>query len=138
MDSVDEALAHYGVPGMKWGVRRLRSSSSSSSSRAEASDDYKMARAALSKPSHALSNTEMQALIRRMDLEHQYVSTLSRANAKPMTKGGHVKKFVTGLLLDVGKTEVTYLAKQAARTGNKNSPWGKALGLDQKKDKKSK
>lgn len=33
---VDDFLAHYGVKGMKWGVRRDRSSSSSSSARSEA------------------------------------------------------------------------------------------------------
>lgn len=135
METVDDVLAHFGVPGMKWGVRRTRSSRSSSAP----SEDYIRAISSKSKPAHSLSNQEMDELIRRMDLEHRYTQALAKANLKPMTKGGHVKKFVTGLLLDVGKTEVTYVAKQAARMGTNKSPLGKALGLDKaKKEKKSK
>lgn len=112
MDPVESVLAHYGVRGMKWGVRRRSSSSSSS---AEASDDYKMAKAALSKPSHALSNNEMDALIRRMDLESRYTSALAKANAKPTTRGGVIKKFVSNLLIDIGRTEVTRIAKGSSQ-----------------------
>lgn len=133
METVDDVLAHFGVKGMKWGVRRRSSSSSSPSS---ASDDYIRAVTARSKPAHSLSNQDLQALITRMELEQRYVTAIGRANAKPMTKGGHVKKFVSNLLLDVGKTEITYLAKQSARMGTNRSPVGKALGLDKSKKKK--
>lgn len=107
----EDVLAHYGIKGMRWGIRKM-SSTASGGSKAEPSADYQQATLALSKPSHALSNQEMQALITRMDLEKRYKAMLTAP--KPVTRGDKVKKFVGDLLLDIGKTEVTRLAKGAS------------------------
>lgn len=93
---VDEFLAHYGVKGMKWGVRRARdavssarakrsakkassvsedSDESSSSSSGTQTDAQKVAaiRAKAAKDGlDSLSNAEMQALVTRMNLTQQY------------------------------------------------------------------
>lgn len=81
VDAVDEFLAHYGVKGMKWGVRRKKSD------REPASEDA--ARAAelqtrLKKSgTSALTNKELQEVVTRMNLEQQY----SRLNPKTQSKG---------------------------------------------------
>lgn len=77
---VENTLQHYGVKGMKWGVRRTaaqlanaaKSRSKKSDSTEDASEDYKTARSAASKPASSLSNTEMRQLIERMRLEQDY------------------------------------------------------------------
>ena len=73
---VDSYLAHFGVKGMRWGVRNDRSSSKA----ANASEDAKRATAAKEKMKKtgqaSLSNKEMQDLVTRLNLEKQ-LSTLT-------------------------------------------------------------
>lgn len=110
-------LAHYGVRGMKWGVRKRRDKASSGppedviiktrpGKRIEtaggrnqpASDDAKKAYAYKQKAKassvHSLSNQELQALITRMNLEQQY-SKVAAADAAQRGKG---RKFLEDLL----------------------------------------
>lgn len=95
IDDVDEFLAHYGVKGMKWGVRKARDAvssarakraakkqsaedtedASSSSSTGPQFDAQKVAaiKAKASKEGlDSLSNAELQALVTRMNLTQQY------------------------------------------------------------------
>lgn len=73
---MEDTLKHFGVPGMRWGVRRSRSSSSSSSSKkskgSKTSDDYKESRRLKKMKSKKLSNKELQDLNKRLNLERQY------------------------------------------------------------------
>ena len=96
MDEIDKVLAHFGVKGMKWGVRRNRRPvgvtvttkpggkiKTSGGKNQPASKDAVTAarlkqRAKKSKAS-SLSNAELQALIRRMQLERQF-KELKRAD----------------------------------------------------------
>lgn len=57
-------LAHYGVKGMKWGVRKRRTTSYSK--------DYSRAEKLSKKSYKSLSNEELQQLNRRRQLEQQY------------------------------------------------------------------
>jgi hypothetical protein len=70
------SLKHYGVKGMRWGVRKDRRS------RSKGSKDYKRAKALSKKNRKDLTNREMQELIKRKSLEKQYKtvnpSTVSR------------------------------------------------------------
>ena len=145
-DLVDDFLAHYGVKGMKWGVRRRSSSGPSSS---DVSDDYRTAAAARSKHPATLSNQEMQALINRMNLERQYAQVMSTQSQKPATKGRAVKKFVGNLLVDIGRNEVTRVVRTAsaiavenALTGDsknvKGKDFAKAVGVRMQPSKKKK
>lgn len=72
MSDLDEVLAHYGVKGMKWGVRKNRTGGS----RPPMSDDAANAKAARSKVrkggTKALTNKELQNLVDRMNLEQRY------------------------------------------------------------------
>lgn len=60
-------LYHYGVPGMKWGKRRSRSSSST-----KGSEDHEKAKELKLKGTKNLSNAELKTLNQRMQLESQY------------------------------------------------------------------
>lgn len=86
MDTADRGvnyLEHYGVKGMKWGVRRSsaelsRSNGSFKRSKPEVSEDKKTANAYQSKVHRgrpdALSNKELKKLTERMQLEQNYAN----------------------------------------------------------------
>jgi hypothetical protein len=107
-EHVDEFLEHFGVKGMKWGVRKRRDSSPGSS-------DYERASAAKNvaktKGTKALSNEELQALVNRMNLEQQY-SRLQGPSAGTQFRRG-ATKFVVSTIADIGKQQIRNLASQA-------------------------
>lgn len=106
----DAILAHYGVKGMKWGVRR--GSGSGSSSRAKPHEDAVKAKEFKARvkrgSTDALSTQELQALVSRMNLERQY-STLA-----PPSGSAKAKKFVADLLLNVGKQQASKVVNDQA------------------------
>ncbi len=108
MDTVDDILKHYGVKGMKWGVRKDRLPSAvvvkpkrggalktSGGKNQPASRDAKSAarlrQRAKASTTNSLSNDELQRLVKRMNLEQQY-SNLSKQQAS----GG--KAFIAKLI----------------------------------------
>lgn len=108
----EKALAHFGVRGMKWGVRRTRSQIDSG-----ASEDHTNAKAAREKArkgggTKALSNKELQDLITRANLETQY----AKISPSKFSKGRSV---VNGVLA-TGKTVNDAIAFV-------NSPAGKVI-----------
>lgn len=131
--SVEEVLEHFGVKGMKWGVRRRGPSGptdvivktaggkkvkTAGGKGQPASDDA--VRAAVSKQkarkstTDALSNKELQDLVSRMNLEQQYT------RLAPRTKTQAATKFIGEILLGVGKQEATKLASDFAGQQVKN------------------
>jgi hypothetical protein len=94
--SVSDFLAHYGVKGMKWGVRRKSGAPSSSDAAAKAEVKAK----AKSGGVKTLSNQELQAAINRMNLEQNFKRLT--VNEKPA-----VTRFISSMLLEVGKRQVT-------------------------------
>lgn len=120
----NNTLAHYGVLGMRWGVRRTpeqlarasgrsvketagkekgktisgktASSSSSSSSKKSLSD---------------LSDDELRARISRLELEKRY-KDLEKADAKPKSTRG--RDFCVNVLEAIGKNTLTNIGTQAA------------------------
>jgi len=67
---VKNDLAHFGVSGMKWGVRK--GSSSGSAKKTSGSEDYQSAQSLKKKGSKNLSTKELKDLTQRMQLEQQY------------------------------------------------------------------
>lgn len=103
-EDVDYFLSHYGVKGMKWGVRRADSNSGSSSEPpAKSSADAKLASASQAKINsggiHTVSNQELQHLVIRMNLERQY-GQMKIQNKSELDKGLQA----TQKILKVGKT----------------------------------
>lgn len=110
MTTVEDVLEHFGVKGMRWGVRRSQTELHTGS------EDHRNAAAAASKAKKggvkSLSNKELQDMITRMNLEGQYV------RLKPPSKGAVILKsggkFVGEVLLGVGKSQATKLANDHA------------------------
>lgn len=112
----DGSLAHYGVIGMRWGVRKARSRGSRSKSiRSVSSKLKKTYDASLSEDARAaaglklrkrvlgtknLSNEELKTLITRRQLERQ----LNDINRQDISKG---RKFAEKSLEHVGTMVVT-------------------------------
>ena len=121
METLDEVLAHYGVRGMRWGVRRSAAELSgpqpvtidakpgkkiqtSGGKGQPVSDDAKLAavyrqKAKASGP-QSLSNAEMQTIVTRMNLEQQYM----KLNPKQVSLGEKfLKDYAPILALEGGK-----------------------------------
>lgn len=108
---VDRVLAHYGVKGMRWGVRR-RSGGVSLGRKAKPAPSAdkvraEQARAKLGKRGNAdaLSNEELRTLLSRMNQEQN----LSKALAGQ--KNNTVTAFVTKQLKDTAADEFTRFAQ---------------------------
>lgn len=113
MNDVDRFLAHYGVPGMKWGVRRKRS---------------KSARSTASK----LSDTELKKRVTRLEMEKKYVTLTtqkSQGDTSTMKKGAAV---VGSVVANAGKRAVADFTagqfKKALEAGAKSAAVKKAAG----------
>ena len=89
------ALMHYGVLGMKWGVRKDRSSGSSRKRGKNSwSDDAKEARAIRKKGVKQMSNAELKKLNERTRLEQEY----SRLNPSAVKQGWKVVAATAGVM----------------------------------------
>lgn len=125
MNSLEAVLIHFGIKGMKWGVRRPvgpagivvkgspgKKLKTSGGTGQPASEDAvrtaTLKQRARKSTTDSLSNKELQDLVTRMNLERQYSSLA------PKTPTQQVTKFLTDILVGVGKQEVTKLAASAA------------------------
>ena len=76
-ESKDDFMAHFGVKGMKWGVRK-----DSSGSAAKASEDHAKVAALRTKPTHSLSNAQLKTINERLQLESTYAELLAEFQPK--------------------------------------------------------
>lgn len=88
-----EFLEHYGVKGMKWGVRRNRSSSPKRSG-----GDPK-------KGIKSLSDAELQRRVNRLNLEKQYSSLTSKSGGGPSILSRGISE-VNSMVVNSGKQSI--------------------------------
>jgi RimJ/RimL family protein N-acetyltransferase len=113
MDAVEDILAHYGVKGMHWGQRKKNNPASTDSASAT-----KTKTAAKKQGLHTVSNAELQAAIRRMQLEQDFKRLKVNEQAP-------IKRWVASTLLEIGKREVQQrAAKKIASTVIKKAATG--------------
>lgn len=108
-------LQHYGVLGMRWGIRKDRSGGSSRRSKGTVnpSEDSKRATSLRSKNVSEMSNNELRELINRMNLEQQYSNLLN----SPQKKKG--QNIVKDILKEVGKEVAKEYIKKGVQSGIK-------------------
>lgn len=103
-------IAHHGVKGQKWGVRRSRGSDGTvgsggrsghpaSSDAAKANEIHTRVKSA---GTHTVSNQDLQHLVTRMNLEQQY----SKLSSSSRHAGA---KLAEEILTNVGKQQLTKL-----------------------------
>lgn len=96
--AVDE-LIHYGVKGMKWGVRKSDSVSGGSTRSEDAREFERNTRRIQAHGTRSLSNRELQSVLIRMNMENQYHNMLGQ-NRDLLDSGQQTAKKIIGL----GKT----------------------------------
>lgn len=82
MNQENNALAHYGVKGMKWGVRRNKGRGYSKNTSGW-SKDAKRVNAIKKKSISQMSNEELRTVNKRLQLEQEY----NRLNPSNVQKG---------------------------------------------------
>lgn len=103
-------LYHFGVKGMKWGVRKGRKRSISSKRSRSASKDYTESRDLLKKSPNKLSNAELRKINERLNLEQQY-SNLTTSQKK---KGN---RFIDKVGNQMKQTAANEVSKQLMNAG---------------------
>lgn len=94
-DGYEDFLAHFGIKGMKWGVRRKNLRPVSSDARSKATIKEKVKKNKVS----SVSNADLQTAIRRMQLEQDYKRLAT--NEKPA-----ITRWLASTMLEIGKREV--------------------------------
>lgn len=105
-----EFLAHYGIKGMRWGVRRRRSSDSSPATSSKKSAEHLQAQALRKKSISEMSNAELKALTTRMNLEKQYADL----NKSTASAG---QRFVADLLVNTARNVAAQQLQRFATQG---------------------
>lgn len=104
METVEDVLSHFGIKGMRWGVRRTKTELEAPSEEHTQTITTR-ARAKSAKGStHALTNKELQDAITRMNLERQFTTLTT----PPKSKG---RVYIGKLLGQVGNQEVSALTR---------------------------
>ena len=114
MPDVDKFFSHYGVKGMKWGQSRKKNNPASADASQKANTKVKAKKLGV----HTVSNSDLQAAIRRMQLEQDF-KRLS------VNEKSAAARWVSSTLLEIGKREVqTRVAKKVASTVVKKAATG--------------
>jgi len=121
MSDLEEALAHYGIKGMKWGVRRSEAELSrardgkppAEKPRPPASKDFeavaKLNQKIKEGGTRSLSNQELRQYLERVELERRYQTVMAASVPHP-NSGGQKKSALekghdaTRTILKYGKT----------------------------------
>lgn len=105
-DAVDDFLMHFGIKGMKWGVRKNKPHPVSADARQKQSIKDKVKQTKIA----SVSNSDLQAAIRRMQLEQDFKRLKTNEQSA-------VTRWLSSTLLEMGKREVQVQAGKALAKG---------------------
>ena len=103
-------LYHFGVKGMKWGVRKDRKRSVSTRRSKSDSKDYTETRDLLKKSPNKLSNSELRKINERLNLEQQYANLTTTQKQKG-------NRFIDKLGNNMKQTAANEVSKQLVNVG---------------------
>jgi hypothetical protein len=112
--TVEEALAHFGIKGMKWGVRKSRGGDGASHpSSSDADRAAELKQRVKSHGTKSLSNEELQHLVTRLNLVKQH----GQLNPKQVSFGEHFVHETLKIGSSVAKQQATVYAGKYAAAG---------------------
>lgn len=126
-DQVNAFFEHFGIKGMKWGVRRNRrqlqaargkkdweeAPTQSNQPRPRGSADWRNKEALRQRPISDLSNADLAKLTTRLNAERNYKQALAIYNAENRTNGQKFVDWAKDTSLDIGKDVAKDLGKKA-------------------------
>lgn len=127
-DQVDAFFEHFGIKGMKWGVRRNRRQlqaargkknweekpSGPDRPRPRGSEDWRSKEALIRRPMSELSNAELDKVRIRLDAERNYKNAMALYAKENQTRGEKFIGWAKETSLDVGKELGKDLMKKVA------------------------
>lgn len=127
-DQVDAFFEHFGIKGMKWGVRRNRRQlqaargkknweekpSGPDRPRPRGSEDWRSKEVLLRRPISELSNAELDKVRTRLDAERNYKNAMALYAKENRTRGEKFVDWAKETSLDVGKDIGKDLMKKVA------------------------
>ena len=116
----NNTLKHYGITGMKWGIRRFQNKDGTRTpaGKKRYDGDETPKKTTKEEPKQRtvkdLSDTELQARIRRLDLEKRYKDLSTSVNPPKSTRG---KDFALRVIEKIGENKLVNIGTQAATKG---------------------
>ena len=114
VQEVDDFFEHFGVKGMRWGVRRNRNNTTTRQSLRPKKEQTDLSN---------MSDAELRTRINRIQMERQYRELTSPKGHKVQTEG---QKYVKRILIDTAMNAVAEIVKEQYKKQMVNA--GAAMG----------
>ena len=114
VQEVDDFFEHFGVKGMRWGVRRNRNNTTTRQSLSPKKEQTDLSK---------MSDAELRTRINRIQMERQYRELTSPKGHQVQTEG---QKYVKRILIDTAMNAVAEIVKERYKKQMVNA--GAAMG----------